>query len=266
MSQSRFIEEEYSKKYRKAANNAAINSAITDLVAARNVRHADGGKRLIKSTNSYKNVIASLQSVGVDITYAALMKRVARALVEDHSIAEIRIPNLSAESMVSSMSPRKQANDSLTSENTAETTSHEDQSLGTPELQSSVGGRPKGSTKAKKKNDKETESKCTDAITFEYSRQYNTSKSVGRKVEYGYLKRLIDEKKKEFGINISISSRTIKNRIQRGSLPTHHQPRSRRRRRALSAPPRTSTSAMLSSPDNVVTAVDADERDSCCRR
>jgi hypothetical protein len=52
MSQSRFIQEEYSKKYRKAANNAAINSAITDLVAARNVRHADGGKRLIKSTNS----------------------------------------------------------------------------------------------------------------------------------------------------------------------------------------------------------------------
>ena len=34
-------------------------------------------------------------------------------------------------------------------------------------------------------------------------------------------KRLIDEKKKAFGINISISSRTIKNRIQRGSLTTH---------------------------------------------
>jgi hypothetical protein len=41
-------------------------------------------------------------------------------------------------------------------------------------------------------------------------------------VEYGYLKRLIDEKKKEFGINISISSRTIKNCIQRGSLTTPH--------------------------------------------
>ena len=57
---------------------------------------------------------------------------------------------------------------------------------------------------------------------MEYSRQYNASKSVGGKVEYGYLKRLIDEKKKEFGINISISSRTIKNRIQRGSLTTPH--------------------------------------------
>jgi len=120
-------------------------------------------------------------------------------------------------------SPHKQAaNDSLTSEKTAETTSHNNQSLGTPELKSGGGGRPKGSTTAKKKKDKETESKCTDTITFEYSRQHNTAKSVGGKVEYGYLKRLIDKKKKDFGINISISSRTIKNRIQRGSLTTHH--------------------------------------------
>ena len=96
------------------------------------------------------------------------MKRVARASVEDSILAEIRIPKSSAESEVSSLSPRKQAADSLTSENTA--TLHDDQSLGTPELKSRVGGRPKGSTKAKKKNDKETESKCTDSIVMEYSR------------------------------------------------------------------------------------------------
>ena len=163
MSQSKFLQEEYSKKIRQAANKAAINVVIADLVAARKVRHADGGKRLIKSNHSYKNVIASLQSVGVDITYDALMKRVARASVEV-SIAEIRIPKSSAESEVSSLSPREQAVDSLTSENTA--TSHDNQSLGTPELKSRVGGRPKGSTKAKKKNDKETESKCTDSIVM----------------------------------------------------------------------------------------------------
>ena len=93
------------KKYRQAANKAVLNVAIDDLVAARKVRHADGGKRLIKSNHSYKNVIASLQSVGVGITYDALMKRVARASVED-IIAEIRIPKSSAESEVSSLSPR----------------------------------------------------------------------------------------------------------------------------------------------------------------
>jgi hypothetical protein len=78
MSQSEFLQEEYSKKYRLAANTAVLNVAIGDLVAARKNRRADGGKRLIKSNHSYKNVIASLQSVGVGITYDALMKRVAR--------------------------------------------------------------------------------------------------------------------------------------------------------------------------------------------
>jgi hypothetical protein len=132
MSKSRFLQEEYSKKYRKAANNAAINAAITDLVAARNVRHADGGKRLIKCSNSYKNLIASLQSAGENITYDAMMKRVSRASVED-IITEIRSTNTLTESVVSSLSsPREQAgDDSLISEKTAETTSHNDQSLGT---------------------------------------------------------------------------------------------------------------------------------------
>ena len=81
---------------------------------------------LIKSNHSYKNVIVSLQSVGVDITYDALMKRVARASVEDSILAEIRIPKSSAESEVSPLSSRNQADDPVTSENMTETTSHED--------------------------------------------------------------------------------------------------------------------------------------------
>jgi len=160
-------------------------------------------------------VIASLQSVGAGITYDAPMKRVARASVED-SIAEIRIPKSSAESEVSSLSPHEQADNSLTSENTA--TSHVDQSLGTPELKSRVGGWPKGSTKAKKKKDKETESKYTDSIVLEYSRRFKASQSVGGKVEYGYLERPIDKKKKEFGINISILSRNITNWAMRSFI------------------------------------------------
>jgi len=35
MSQSKFLHEEYSKKYRHAANTAVLNVAIVDLVAAR---------------------------------------------------------------------------------------------------------------------------------------------------------------------------------------------------------------------------------------
>ncbi len=121
--------------------------------------------------------------------------------------------------MVSSLSPHGQADSSLTSENTAKKTSHDDQSHKTPELKSSAGGRPKGSSKAKKKQDKENKYKCIDSIVFEYSIKHKASKSVEGKVEYGYLKRLIDEKKKEFGINCRISTKSIMNRTHRVHLP-----------------------------------------------
>ncbi len=173
--------------------------AIADLVAARNVHHPDGCKSLSKSSDSYKHVIASLHSVGVKITYDALMKRVSRASVEKNT-TEIGLTNTSESSVMSSLSPHGQADNTLTSENTAKKTSHDDQSHKTPELKSSAGSRPKGSSKAKKKQDKENEYKCIDSIVIKYSIKHNASKSVEGKVEYGYLKRLIDEKKKEFGI------------------------------------------------------------------
>ncbi len=127
MSQSRFFQEEYSKKIQQAANKAAINLATADLVAARNVRHADGCKRLSKSNDLYKHVIALLHLVGVKITYDALMKIVSRALVEKN-ITEIRLTNTSELSVVSSLSPHGQADNSLTFENTAKKTSHDNQS------------------------------------------------------------------------------------------------------------------------------------------
>jgi hypothetical protein len=77
-------------------------------------------------------VIALLQSVRVNIIYDALMKRVSRASMED-SITEIRLPNMLTE-VVSSLSPHKQSDDSLISENMADSTSHEDPPLKTPEL------------------------------------------------------------------------------------------------------------------------------------
>jgi hypothetical protein len=125
---------------------------------------------------------------------------------------------------VSSLSPHGQADNSLTSENTAKKTSHDDQSHETPELKSSAGDRPKGSSKAKKKQDKENEYKCIDSIVLEYSIKHNASKSVEGKVEYGYLKRLIDEKKKEFGINCRISTKSKMNRTHRGALTSHLGP------------------------------------------
>ena len=108
-----------------------------------------------------------------------MMKRVSRSLVED-TFAEIRLTNMSTESVVSSLSPHEQAADSLTSENTAETISHNDQSLGTPEQKSGVGGRPKGSTKANKKLDKENKScRCCGGIAWDGCHRRDLYRHVG---------------------------------------------------------------------------------------
>ncbi len=144
------------------------------------------------------------------------MKRVSKALVEKN-IREIRLTNTSESSVVSSLSPHGQANNSLTSENKAKKISHDDQSHG-------AGGRPKGSSKAKKKQDKENKYKCIDSIVLEYSIKHKASKSVVGKVEYGYLKRLIDKRNKEFGITCRISTKSIMNRTHRGTLTSHLGP------------------------------------------
>ena len=204
MSQSRFLHEEYSKKIRKVTIKAAIDVAVADLVAAINVRHSNGGKRLTKGDQLYKHMIASLQANGINITHNALKQRVSRASVEDRrELVEREIRLTTSVRSLSSLSN----DESLTS---SESESHD---IEGSEI-SNAGGRPKGSTKAKKNQDIDTESKCIDAIVSEYSKSYNTSKSIGGKVEYGYLNKLIDEKKKEFGVNCTrtISTRTISRR------------------------------------------------------
>ena len=215
MSQSRFLHEEYSKKIRKVTIKAAIDVAVADLVAAINVRHSNGGKRLTKGDQLYKHMIASLQANGINITHNALKQRVSRASVEDRrELVEREIRLTTSVRSLSSLS-----NDESLS--LSESESHDIEGSKT----SNAGGRPKGSTKAKKNQDIDNESKCIDAIVSEYSKRYNTSKSIGGKVEYGYMKKLIDEKKKEFGVNCTrtISTRTIQNRTHRGrTLTTHH--------------------------------------------
>jgi len=170
MSQSRFLHEEYSKKIRKVAIKAATDVAVADLVAAINVRHSNGGKRLTKGDQLYKHTIASLQANGINITHNALKQRVSRASVEDRRelVVEREIRLTTSVRSLSSLSN----DESLTS---SESESHDIEGSET----SNAGGRPKGSTKAKKNQDIDNESKCIDAIVSEYSKRYNTSKSIG---------------------------------------------------------------------------------------
>ena len=152
---------------------------------------------------------ASLGANGIEITHNALKKRVSMALVEERLELVEREKRLT----ISVTSLSSLSKESLT------TSASDDITVTQIYL---AGGCHKGSTKAKKKQDGADVSKCIDAIVFEYSKHYNTSKSVGGKAEYGYMKKLIDEKKNEFGVRCTISMRVIQNRTHRGLQTAHH--------------------------------------------
>ena len=106
-----------------------INVAVADLVAARSLCQDNGGKRPRKSDSCYRQVIASLQSVGVNLSYEAMKKRVKRASLENRATTEteiLRLNNLSEQSVVSSLT-----SPSLTSDDRGETAP-------TPEQQSNI--------------------------------------------------------------------------------------------------------------------------------
>ena len=71
------------------------------------------------------------------------------------------------------------------------------------------GGQCKGSTKAQKQKDIDKVLLCIESISKEYEREFSSVKSNGRRVKKGFLKRLIDEKKKEFSVKQSISRHTM---------------------------------------------------------
>jgi len=133
MSQSRFLHEEYSKKIRKVAIKAAIDVAVADLVAAINVRHSNGGKRLTKGDQLYKHMIASLQANGINITHNALKHIVSRAAVEDRR--ELVEREIRLTTSVRSLSSLSNDEESLTS---YESESHDIEGSET----SNAGGHP----------------------------------------------------------------------------------------------------------------------------
>jgi hypothetical protein len=130
--------------------------AVADLAAAIRVRQFNGGKRLTKGDQLYKHMIASssFQANGIDVTHNAPKMRVSRALVEDRWELlgrEIRLTT-------SVTSPSSLSNKSLTLSQSDDIEVSE---------KSTARGHPKGSTKAKKKQDIANESKCIDAIVSE---------------------------------------------------------------------------------------------------
>ena len=67
----------YTEKIRKAASIAAINIAVNELVSAKKHLHSSNPKAQF---NLYDIAIKSLQANGVQITKAALQKKVSRSI------------------------------------------------------------------------------------------------------------------------------------------------------------------------------------------
>ena len=172
-----------------------------------------GDKRLGRKSNIYQHAVDSLQAAGVVITKDALQQRVARALKAEckpHKVEQVRFSIPSSETEMSSLTTPDIENSPLTGN------LHGD---GTPslyqladnllQLESGSGGQRKGSTKAQKQKDIAKVLLCIESISKEYEREFSSVKSNGRRVKKGFLKRLIDEKKKEFSVKQSISRHTI---------------------------------------------------------
>jgi hypothetical protein len=88
-------------------------------------------------------------------------------------------------------------------------------------------GRPKGTTKMKLYNDVQQRKVCMAEIAKDYDRKMNEVKATGgiqTRVTKGYMKDLIEEKKKEYGIAKSfyISVETIKTRLKKRQLDPPH--------------------------------------------
>ena len=65
--------------------------------------------------------------------------------------------------------------------------------------------------------------KYIKAIVLEYSGRVSAAKSVGEKVEYGCLNKVIEDKNIEFNVKHVISKKTICTHVYLGSVSPPHQ-------------------------------------------
>lgn len=180
--------------------------------------------------------INSLRERNVHITHDALKQRVTRAYASARAPSTPLPPPPPATEVVTrgtatNTSPISQ----LT---TPAASSTEGSSIATSSAQSTstrpgpsatpfhTGGRPKGTTNANKKKKKDALTECRNAIAREYFNEREKGESTSKPLPNNYLKKLIERKKEEYGIDgeVEINSRTIMKRYQRHAKdPERHQ-------------------------------------------
>ena len=93
----------------------------------------------------------------------------------------------------------------------------ESQDLSNAMFFSSKAGRPKGSTRQKKRANINNYKECVNAIAEVYQNELTLHKDQNKRVKKGYLDNIIEQKKEEFGLSCNISAETVRSRIKRGS-------------------------------------------------
>ncbi len=175
-------------------------------------------------------VINSLREHNVHITHDALKQRVTRAYASARGPSTPLPPPPPATEVVTrgtatNTSPISQ----LT---TPAASSTEGSSIATSSAQSTsthpgpsatpyhTGGRPKGTTNANKKKQKDTLTDCRNAIAREYFNERKKSESTLKALPNNYLKNLIESKKVEYGIEgeVGINPKTIMRRYHRNAI------------------------------------------------
>lgn len=183
----------------KQLEEIIIKSVVDDLIKQK--QGLTAGKRIAKkdkntNTNPYEVALKHLAKRGINnINAAALHKRVSRALKKQKSstVDELVIVASPATHVSSLSSP--------SFDGTQNPTEVQDAQSNISAPSSYKGGRPKGSTNAKKRLDATNLAKCVDMISFLYDSKRKNRKADGfEKVVDGLLEALIDEQKKDFGV------------------------------------------------------------------
>ncbi|KAL3773882.1 hypothetical protein ACHAWO_007202 [Cyclotella atomus] len=190
------------------------------------------------NTNPYQVAIDLLQARGVNISLAALKQRVSRAnrMQNKPVVQEVNV-GVSPSTAVSTLTPTTATpptdvpnvappNYLAPTSVTASDIQADINQTATDSATASKAGCPKGTTNAKKAEDKAKLTRCIEMISIMYhSERQNVKAETGGKgrVKKGFLNELIDEQKKEHGVIEFISPDTIRTRVDRGRLTVKHR-------------------------------------------
>mmetsp|Transcript_25992 Transcript_25992/g.46869 ORF Transcript_25992/g.46869 Transcript_25992/m.46869 type:complete len:246 (+) Transcript_25992:72-809(+) len=233
---------EYTKRLRKSTIKQVINDLLIEKITG------VGGKI---ERNSYEEKITSLALMGVMITPGALYKRVSREYINLKRSAEVVVnANTTPGNEVSRLTSPSSAiqeevddddevppemgsrgggdSDDESDYEPDDESDDESDDEAVPSLSRPKADRPLGNTDDEKREDAKKLKDCISAVACDYATEITSRKAEGKKrVMKGFLTDLINKKRDEFGVVVSISEETIRSRAKRRNKDSSHPGKNR---------------------------------------